>query len=39
MTRLQWHKPGEKKFEQGVDRGVLFIPDNTGEYANGYVWN
>ena len=25
--------------ETGVDRGVLFIPDNTGAYVNGYAWN
>lgn len=39
MTKLQWDKAGERRYETGVDHGVLYIPDNTGAYANGYAWN
>jgi hypothetical protein len=39
MTRVQWDKVGEKVYQTGVDRGVLYRPDNTGDYVNGYAWN
>lgn len=39
MTRVLWDQVGEKVYETGVDRGVLYIPDNTGDYVNGYAWN
>lgn len=39
MTKLAWDQVGERRYETGVDRGVLFIPDNTGSYDEGYVWN
>jgi hypothetical protein len=39
MTRLAWDKVGERRYETGVDRGVLFIPNNLGSYVNGYAWN
>jgi len=39
MTELQWDQTGEKVYETGVDRGVLYKPDNTGAYVNGYAWN
>lgn len=39
MTRLLWDQVGEKVYETGVDRGVLYIPDNAGAYVNGYAWN
>lgn len=40
MARLQWNKPGENKFETGVDRGVLFTFDSdTTDYNNGVAWN
>lgn len=34
MTRLVWGAPGERYFEAGVDRGVLFVGD-----APGVAWN
>lgn len=37
--KLTWDKTGEREFETGVDRGVLYIPDNTGAYATGVAWN
>lgn len=39
MTRVEWDKVGERVYETGVDRGVLYRPDNTGDYVNGYAWN
>lgn len=39
MAVLVWDAPGEKKFELGVDHGVLYIPDSGGAYVNGYAWN
>jgi hypothetical protein len=39
MTALHWDGTGEKVFETGVDHGVLYIPDEDGEYTNGVAWN
>jgi len=39
MTALTWDGVGEKKFETGVDHGVLYIPNEDGEYDNGVPWN
>jgi len=39
MTVLQWDKTGERLYETGVDRGVLFQIDETGDYINGVAWN
>jgi hypothetical protein len=35
---LEWDKIGEKKFEAGCDRGVLY-PSVNGLYPKGVVWN
>ena len=35
---LVWDQQGEKKFEAGVDRGVLY-PGVSGAYPKGVVWN
>lgn len=39
MTVIQWDKTGERLYETGVDRGVLFIPNGQGAYETGYAWN
>jgi hypothetical protein len=39
MTRLKWDQVGERFYETGVDHGVLYIPDNTGAYDDGFPWN
>lgn len=39
MTALEWDKVGERLYETGVDHGVLYIPDDTGEYKDGVAWN
>ena len=38
MTRLLWDQSGERRFETGVEQGVLYIP-NAGIYDNGVAWN
>jgi hypothetical protein len=37
--RLLWDQVGEREYEAGVDRGVLYLPDATGEYDRGFAWN
>ena len=37
--RLVWDQTGEKLYETGVDRGVLYLLDNTGKYSKGVAWN
>jgi len=39
MTELMWDKVGERKYETGVDHGVLYLPDANGDYVNGVAWN
>lgn len=39
MTKLTWDKVGERYYETGVSKGVLYIPDNAGVYDNGVAWN
>lgn len=39
MTKLQWDKVGERFYETGVDHGVLYLPDASGDYVDGYAWN
>lgn len=35
MTQIQWDQKGERKFQAGVDRGVLYPPDGPGVAWNG----
>jgi hypothetical protein len=35
MAELQWHQPGERRYETGVDRGVLYLSDGTAVPWNG----
>lgn len=37
--RLTWDKVGERVYETGIDRGVLYLPDEAGAYSSGYAWN
>lgn len=39
MAVLEWDKTGERLFETGVDRGVLYLADSTGAYNTGVAWN
>lgn len=39
MTALVWDAVGDRRFETGVDRGVLYIPNSAGAYTTGFAWN
>jgi len=39
MPRITWDNPGEKLYETGVDRGVLFPQKADGSYDVGVAWN
>lgn len=39
MTAIQWDQTGERFYETGVDRGVLYKPNVSGEYDTGFAWN
>lgn len=39
MTALVWDAVGNRRYETGVDKGVLYMPDGSGAYTNGYAWN
>lgn len=39
MAKLVWDAVGQRFYETGVDRGVLYVPDAAGVYNTGYVWN
>ncbi len=38
MPKLQWDKAGERRYETGVDHGVLY-PAVSGAYPKGVAWN
>ena len=37
--RLVWDQTGERLYETGVDRGVLYLLDNSAKYSKGVAWN
>lgn len=37
--KIKWDQTGEKLWETGVDRGVLYKQDAQGAYSSGYAWN
>lgn len=37
--KLVWDKTGERFYETGVNKGVLYPQDASGEYPKGVVWN
>lgn len=39
MAKLVWDKVGERLFETGVDRGVLFPMGDNGSYEAGVAWS
>lgn len=38
MSKLEWDQDGERTFENGVEKGVLY-PYNSGKYITGVAWN
>ncbi len=39
MSKLVWDKTGERYYETGVDRGVLYPIQTGGAYSKGVAWN
>lgn len=40
MAALVWDAVGERRYETGVDHGVLYLPNSTtGLYDTGFAWN
>lgn len=38
-NKIVWDKVGERQYETGVDRGVLYPFDETKGYSDGVAWN
>ncbi len=39
MSKLVWDKTGERLYETGVDRGVVYPVQTGGTYTKGVAWN
>lgn len=39
MPKLQWDQDGQRLFETGTSKGVLFVKDKVGSYKDGVAWN
>lgn len=39
MTQLTWDNTGQRTYETGISKGVLYLPDVNGNYTQGYAWN
>lgn len=39
MAALTWDGTGERLYETGVDRGVLYVSNGSGGYGDGVAWN
>ena len=39
MAKLEWDKTGERRYELGVDHGVLYVAKDTDPYGSASVWN
>ena len=39
MAKLTWDGAGQRFYESGVDRGVLYVQESTGTYGTGVAWN
>lgn len=39
MPQITWDADGERLYETGVDRGVLFVQNEAGAYGTGVAWN
>lgn len=36
---IKWDEVGERTFETGTDRGVLYVQNSSGAYPEGVAWN
>jgi hypothetical protein len=39
VTKIIWDDPSARRFENGVNKGVLYIPNDEGVYDTGVGWN
>lgn len=39
MSKLVWDNTGERIYETGIKKGVLYVQDSEGKYPKGVVWN
>lgn len=39
MTKLLWDQDGQRLYETGTSKGVLFVKDPAGTYSPGVAWN
>lgn len=39
MSKIIWDATGERFYETGVDKGVLYLLNKSGEYTPGVAWN
>ena len=39
MSKIVWDQTGERLYETGVKRGVLYVQDTGGSYPKGVAWN
>lgn len=39
MAKIVWDQTGERLYETGVDRGVLYVQKADGSYDDGVAWN
>lgn len=39
MSKIVWDNTGERRYETGVDHGVLYLQDDNGAYPAGVAWN
>lgn len=39
MPKLQWDQEGQRFYETGTSKGVLFVKAETGGYGTGVAWN
>ena len=39
MEKLSWDNVGERQYETGTSKGVLFVQDAVGAYGVGVAWS
>lgn len=39
MAKLEWDRVDDRLYKTGLDHGVLYVPNEQGEYTNGFAWN
>lgn len=39
MSKLVWDQTGERQYETGVKKGVLYVQQSNGTYPKGVAWN